>query len=187
MKVKANATSGGGPFSPLQARALGIVVATPFALAAAPAVIPAVRFTAGAATGLVPGMGEMIQGLQAIKWIRLNPATAAGVGAGSVVGLVNMYVHRENLSRFAKDKYDWVFSQIDQAFTPSIDFGGITSRGGRGATTPSQRTSKSVRPGKRRRRCKHIRFVRLPGKEYKRFDTQRCLRPRGHSGRHRFK
>ena len=51
-----------------------------------------------------------------------------------------------------------------------------TSRGGRGATTLSQRASKSVRPGKRRRRCKS-----------RNKSGKTCLRPRNHSGRHRFK
>lgn len=53
-----------------------------------------------------------------------------------------------------------------------------TSRGGRGATTLSQSARRSVRPGigKVRRRCKHRNKA---GKQ--------CLRPAGHSGRHRYR
>ncbi len=52
----------------------------------------------------------------------------------------------------------------------------VTSRGGRGATTLSQRASRSVRPGKRRRRCKS-----------RNKSGKTCLRPRSHSGRHRYR
>ncbi len=59
--------------------------------------------------------------------------------------------------------------------TSTQRFARTKSRGGRGATTLSQRASKSVRPGTRRRRC---RFRNKSGKT--------CLRPRNHGGRHRF-
>ena len=49
-------------------------------------------------------------------------------------------------------------------------------RGGRGATTLSQRASKSVRPGNRRRRCKS-----------RNKSGKTCLRPRNHGGRHRYR
>ncbi len=50
------------------------------------------------------------------------------------------------------------------------------SRGERGATTLSHRARKGARPGKRRSRC---RFRNKSGKT--------CLRPRKHSGRHRYR
>ena len=59
--------------------------------------------------------------------------------------------------------------------TRTIVGSGGRSRGGRGATTLSQRASRSVRPGKRRQRCKS-----------RNKSGKTCLRPRNHSGRHRF-
>jgi len=161
---------------PLHHAVGGLMLGTGLYLAS-PLVVPVVQFTAGSATGLVPMFGEALGFMISRGWISLGPAATAGIAVGGVVGVVNIIVHREQIGAFAKDKYDWILRNADP--TPSMNWGSHRpkSQSGDGPTSLSQRTRKSPRIGKRRRRCKFRN--RKSGKT--------CLRPRGHSGRHRYR
>lgn len=180
MRVMVNSTSGGGSFSPNQARAVGVLVATPFVVAAAPGAVAAARATAMASTGIVPGGTEALQFLnswQRFKWVRFGRPEYIGAAAANVVGAVAFWkYHRHTLSAFVQEKYKDILQDIESVVRPKIDFGHMRSRSGDGPPSLSQRTSKSSRIGTKRRRCKHRNKA---GKQ--------CLRPAGHSGRHRFK
>ena len=139
-----------------------------------PAIVPAGRTGSMAATGLIPGGTEVIIFLNRIKVISLGNLEMIGASIATGVGAWNAYRLRNEISAFARDKYGWI---IDKAnWTPTIEFGDIRVKPGDGPSSLSQRTSRSPRFGKRRRRCKHRNKA---GKQ--------CLRPAGHSGRHRYR
>ena len=80
------------------------------------------------------------------------------------LGYNMMAEHQEKLSRSER-------TRRIRGSLPSIP-----SRTGDGPPSLSQRTRKSPRFGKKRRRCKHRNKA-----------GKRCLRPAGHSGRHRYR
>ncbi len=167
-------TSGGGHINHRSLNAMAFGLGVGAAVAVSPAVVPAVRIGSMAATGLVPGGTEVIIFLNRIKVISLGNLEMAGATLATGVGIWNAYRLRNEISSFARDKYDWI---IDKAnWTPDMEFGTLRSRDGRGATTLSQRASRSVRPGTRRRRCSS-----------RNKSGKTCLRPRNHGGRHRYR
>ena len=155
MKMKANATSGGGAFSPLQARALGIVVATPFALAAGPAVIPTMRFSAGALTGLIPGLDNYF------LW-RPSKSTMFNLGVKYVatpLGLINAYRMRAEIASLAGTAADEVTDHLDRTFIPGLEFGPFESTSGEDAAAPGHL---KIRESTRRRSAPYIRRSSAP-------------------------
>lgn len=130
--------------------------------------IRAAPLIAGSMTGLIPGLDNYF------LW---KPTKNALFNFGvkyiaTPLGIINMsnliHQNRSKLWKIGKDIIDP--KRIVVSATRHGD-----SRGGRGATTLSQRASRSVRPGNRRRRCTS-----------RNKSGKTCLRPRNHSGRHRF-
>jgi len=152
---------------------VGVGVGTLFM--AAPLAAPAARFGMMAASGLVPGGTELILFLNRLKVLRLGAVEMAGATVATGVGIWNAYRLRNEISAFAQDKYDWIINKAN--WTPDMEFGSLRVKPGMVQPSLSQRTRKSPRIGKRRRRCKFRN--RKSGKT--------CLRPRGHSGRHRYR
>jgi hypothetical protein len=127
------------------------------------------RYTAGASTGLVPAMGEAAIFLSRTGRIGLHPTTAAGVAAGGVVGVANlMRMAYQNRGKLPRIFYD---PKMEDGYHKPI----TNESRGRIGPTASHRTRIRSGLGKRRPRCKHV---------DKR--GRRCLRPAGHSGRHRY-
>ena len=148
----------------------------------------------GAGGSSVPVVGD----LAVVAFIKRKAGTPVGIGAkqglkyagGPIAAASWAYMGYQNRHLPAiwygksKQGYNLMmqhegFQKVDRT-TRNPRAGGRSSggrsRGGRGATTLSQRASRSVRPGKRRQRCKS-----------RNKSGKTCLRPRNHSGRHRFK
>ena len=112
----------------------GVLVAG--AIMAAPAIVPTAEFVGMAATGLVPGGTELIQFMAAMKWIRLTPLMTAGAGVATVVGIANAYRMREEIASYAKDKHQWIKTNLDRTFIPGLDFGTLSTAGEERVATP---------------------------------------------------
>lgn len=165
--------AGGGAFSASQAYVVGALAFLPFGMAlgrgVASAAPHATLWSAGASTGLVPGMGEAAIFLSRARIISLHRTIESGVNFGGVIGAANLtWIAYRNRGR------------LGGLITSSEDEGNrnkpkIKQSRGRIGPTASHRTSKRSGLGKRRPRCKHV-------------DRRgrRCLRPAGHSGRHRY-
>ena len=164
----------GGKYAvhPIHYASGGLLIGTT-AYLLSPAVVPAVQFGSMAATGLVPGGTEVIIFLNRLKVLRLSSVQIAGAAAATGVGVWNAYRLRNEISSFAKEKYDWIINKAN--WTPDMEFGTLRSHQRDGPAILSQRTSKSPSAGTRRRRCKS-----------RNKSGKTCLRPRNHSGRHRF-
>ena len=86
--------AGGGAFSASQAYAVGAIAFLPFGMALGRGLAAAgpniARVTAGASTGLVPGMGEAVMFLHHSRRINLHRATIGAVSAGGIIGAANL-------------------------------------------------------------------------------------------------
>ncbi len=122
--------------------------------------IRAAPLIAGSSTGLIPLLDNYFL-MRPTKSRLFNFGVKYIATPLGIINMSNLIIqNRSNLWQIGKDIID-----------PKSD-----SRGGRGATTLSQRASRSVRPGQRRTRCKS-----------RNKSGKTCLRPRNHSGRHRYR
>ena len=150
---------------------------------------------AGLSAGAVPGIGDPAGHFIKSKlrpphstWLGQGLKGSMGLGAGLALdqyhqrwGLGNMGAR--GLENISFGMYKAPETAWDNSPKASWDNRGVqattkTERVGRfgdGPPSLSQRTRKSPRFGKKRRRCKHRNKA-----------GKRCLRPAGHSGRHRY-
>ena len=149
----------------------------------------------GALGSSVPGVGD----IGTMAFIKKKAGTPIGIGAkqglkfaGGPIAVASWsimaYQNRKGIqdasSRFTQQFSLGLYQAPDSAWDNSpknrgVKFDSRTERKGRfgdGPPSLSPRTRKSPRFGKKRRRCKHRNKA---GKQ--------CLRPAGHSGRHRYR
>ena len=116
-------------------------------------------------------------GFKAAAWrgvAQLMGRSSTTVLRAKPFGMVPRFHPFNLLPRIPEDQEFGVYSDIGHTSTQR--FSRTKSRTGDGLPSLPQRTSKSPRFGKKRRRCKHRNKA-----------GKRCLRPAGHSGRHRYR